>query len=81
MERFADISRVLSVTEATAEVYTIDSYCAGAPIEFAMLSEQMNLSSADVEILCNGIKGAVSYFTHMLLRITNLKALGQRFQV
>ena len=26
------------------------------------------------------IKG-VSYFTHMLLRITNLKALGQRFQV
>ena len=27
------------------------------------------------------IKGAVSYYTHMLLRITNLKALGQRFQV
>ena len=27
------------------------------------------------------IKGAVSYFTHMLLRIINLKALGQRFQV
>ena len=27
------------------------------------------------------LKGAVSYFTHMLLRITNLKALGQRFQV
>ena len=26
-------------------------------------------------------KGAVSYFTHMLLRITNLKALGQHFQV
>ena len=26
-------------------------------------------------------KGAVSYFTHMLLRTTNLKALGQRFQV
>ena len=26
-------------------------------------------------------KEAVSYFTHMLLRITNLKALGQRFQV
>ena len=26
-------------------------------------------------------KGSVSYFTHMLLRITNLKALGQRFQV
>ena len=26
------------------------------------------------------VKGAVSYFTHMLLRITNLKALGQRFQ-
>ena len=26
-------------------------------------------------------KGAVSYYTHMLLRITNLKALGQRFQV
>ena len=27
------------------------------------------------------LKEAVSYFTHMLLRITNLKALGQRFQV
>ena len=27
------------------------------------------------------VKGAVSYYTHMLLRITNLKALGQRFQV
>ena len=27
------------------------------------------------------LKGAVSYFTHMLLRITNLKALGQCFQV
>ena len=26
------------------------------------------------------VKGAVSYFTHMLLHITNLKALGQRFQ-
>ena len=29
----------------------------------------------------NFFKGAVSYYTHMLLRITNLKALGQRFQV
>ena len=28
-----------------------------------------------------GLKGAVSSYTHMLLRITNLKALGQRFQV
>ena len=27
------------------------------------------------------LKGAVSSFTHMLLRIINLKALGQRFQV
>ena len=27
------------------------------------------------------LKGAVSYFTHMLLGITNLKVLGQRFQV
>ena len=27
------------------------------------------------------IKGAVSYFTHMLLRITNLKALGQRSEL
>ena len=27
------------------------------------------------------VKGAVSYFTHMLLHIINLKALGQRFQV
>ena len=26
------------------------------------------------------IKGAVSYFTHMLLRITNLKALGNVFK-
>lgn len=53
---FAEISSVLSVAEATAEVYTIDGYCAGAPIEFSKLIEQMNLSSADVEILCNGIK-------------------------
>ena len=29
----------------------------------------------------SAFKGAVSYFTPMLLRITNLKALGQRFQV
>ena len=36
-----------------------------------------------MELSCNNrdLKGAVSYFTHMLLRITNLKALGQRFQV
>ena len=27
------------------------------------------------------LKGAVSYFTHMLRRITNVKAFGQRFQV
>ena len=27
------------------------------------------------------IKEAVSYFTHMLLRMINLKALGQRSQV
>ena len=31
--------------------------------------------------LQRALKGAVSYYTHMLLRITNLKALGQRFQV
>ena len=29
----------------------------------------------------HNLKGAVSCYTHMLLRITNLKALGQRFQV
>ena len=29
----------------------------------------------------NGLKGAVSYFTDILVRIINLKALGQRFQV
>ena len=29
----------------------------------------------------NRLKGAVSYFTDILLRIINLKALGQRFQV
>ena len=29
----------------------------------------------------NGLKGAVSYFTDIRLRIINLKALGQSFQV
>ena len=38
-----------------------------------------NLLSAKLEK--HNLKGAVSYFTHMLLRIINLKALGQRFQV
>ena len=37
---------------------------------------RQNNAKQDLEV-----KGAVSYFTHMLLRITNLKALGQRFQV
>ena len=32
-------------------------------------------------LLKSNFKGAVSYFTHKLLRITNWKALGQRFQV
>ena len=41
-------------------------------------------SLPDLALLTSAIvnlKGAVSYYTHMLLRITNLKALGQRFQV
>ena len=34
-----------------------------------------------IKFLTREIRGAVSYFTHMLLRIINLKALGQHFQV
>ena len=48
--------KVLGVAAATAEVYTIDGYCSGAPLSFAKLSAKIELSPADVEKVSDGIK-------------------------
>ena len=45
------------------------------------ISAEYELESEKFKGGTHRLKEAVSYFTHMLLRITNLNALGQRFQV
>ena len=53
---FAATAKVLGVAVTTAEVYTIDGYCSGAPLSFAKLSDKIKLSPADVEKVSDGIK-------------------------
>lgn len=53
---FQEIANVLCVAVATAEVYTIDGYCAGAPLEFDKLCHEINITFNDRVTLCNGIK-------------------------
>ena len=50
-------------------------------VDLREYNRQKNLGTTGEINSGNPLKGAVSYFTHMLLRIINLKALGQRFQV
>ena len=53
---FQEIARALRVAVATAEVYTIDGYRAGAPLEFDKLCSEMNITYTDRVTVCNGIK-------------------------
>lgn len=53
---FETIGKVLGVVTATAQVYTIDGYCSGAPLSFPELCDSMNLTPTDIKTLSDGIK-------------------------
>ena len=41
--RFADIAEELGVATATAEVYTIDAFVSGVPLDFVFLCAELSL--------------------------------------
>jgi hypothetical protein len=53
---FETIGKVLGVVTATAQVYTIDGHCSGAPLSFPELCDSMNLTPTDIKTLSDGIK-------------------------
>lgn len=48
---FRIIAKALNVAIATAEVYTIDGFCSGAPLSYKDLAPQFYLSNEEVETI------------------------------
>ena len=83
--------RLLAVSRNTFihQMNVVTAFLLNGTLEEVIYMEQPegDVIPGDENLVChpkkslNRLKGAVSYFTDILLRIISLKALGQRFQV
>lgn len=53
---FPAIARVLNVVVATAEIYSIDGYCSGAPLSYKDLAQQLGLCEKDMDNIASELK-------------------------
>ncbi|CAB4024308.1 Hypothetical predicted protein [Paramuricea clavata] len=53
---FETIARMLNVAIATAEVYTIDGYCSGAPVSYKDLALKLNLGAEDMDVIASQLQ-------------------------
>ncbi len=50
---FKVIARMLNIAVATAEVYTIDGYCSGAPLVYDDLAVKLGLGTEDMDLIAS----------------------------